>query len=316
VDLKKTTGEVKDCALKAGADLIGITPADFDMEGETRLENFIKEHRSADMSWLEDYKKRVHPKMLLPSAKSIIVIGINYCQPDNNIPPTHGRIARYAYGRDYHKVIKGVLKKIGQFIKEQNKEQNPEVEYKLCVDSAPILEKSYAVKAGLGFIGKNTTLITPEFGSFVVLGELITNLEFEYDKEKSGTCGTCTRCIDSCPTKALIGPCKMDARRCISYLTIENKKTIPKEFRAKIGNRIFGCDTCQESCPYNQTLACVSTHPDFKTKIAGSSLPLKEIISIRTEDEFVIRFAGSPLMRAKLRNLKRNAKIAQANAAD
>lgn len=310
MDLKKITNEVKDCALKAGADLIGITPADFDVEGETRLENFIKEHRSADMSWMEDYEKRVHPKMLLPSAKSIIVIGVNYYNHYNNIPTTHGRIARYAYGRDYHKVIKGVLKKIGQFIKEQN----PSAEYKLCVDSAPILEKSYAVKAGLGFIGKNTTLITPEFGSFVVLGELITNLEFEYDKEKSGTCGTCTRCLDSCPTKALIAPCKMDARRCISYLTIENKKTIPKEFRAKIGNRIFGCDTCQEACPYNQNSAKPATHPDFKTKIAGSSLSLKEIISIRTEDEFVTRFAGSPLMRVKLRNLKRNARIAQANA--
>ena len=303
----KITGNlIKAFASSAGADLTGIAPARHDPLDEKRLRNFIEEGRHADMAWLADCTLRTRPHLLLPGAKSVIVIGVNYYTPDLPLSPGHGRIARYARGRDYHKVIAKILKKITAFIKENA----PEAQTKICVDSSPLMEKSYAVKAGLGFIGKNTTLITPQFGSYVLLGEVITTLELECDKPAAGTCGTCMRCLDACPTKALIGPDQMDTRRCISYLTIENKGEIPRELRPKIGGRIFGCDACQEVCPYNKSLARPATNREILKTIAGPSIPLKDILSIRTDREFLDRFAGSPLMRAKRAGLQRNAKIA------
>jgi epoxyqueuosine reductase len=236
----------------------------------------------------------------LQGAKSVIVIGVNYYQEAVKTPAGYGKIARYAWGRDYHKILQGILKKLESFIANNE----PGAQCKICVDSSPLLEKNYAVRAGLGFIGKNTTLINPQYGSFIVLGELLTTQKLEYDKPIKGTCGNCTRCLDVCPTKALIAAGEMDARRCISYLTIENKGAIKKSFQKNIGNRLFGCDTCQEACPYNQTFAKPTTNPDFKKTIAGSSLPLKEIAAIKTDTEFLNRFAGSPLMRAKRKGLQ------------
>ena len=269
------------------------------------------------MEWMANYTLRTRPELLLPGAKSIIVIGINYYRETAPVPPCHGRVARYAHGRDYHKVIGKILRALAAY----KKETAPKALCKICVDSSPLMEKSYAVKAGLGFIGKNTTLITPQFGSYVLLGEIITTLKLKCDKSKipgmshspeksasPGTCGTCTRCLDSCPTKALTGPGKMDTRRCISYLTIENKGGIPREYHPKIGNRIFGCDACQEVCPYNKTLAKPATNKEIIRPIAGPSLPLKKILAIRSDEEFQRRFAGSPLMRAKRAGLQRNAR--------
>jgi epoxyqueuosine reductase len=267
------------------------------------------------MAWLENVEPRTRPELLLPGARSVIVIALNYYTPDSPLLPGHGRIARYARGRDYHKVIGKILKKIAAFIKETA----PDSRSKICVDSSPLLEKSYAVKAGLGFIGKNTTLITPQFGSYVFLGEIITTLELECDTPHAapeyitGTCGTCTRCLDACPTGALTAPGCMDARRCISYLTIENKGEIPPELATKIGTRIFGCDGCQEVCPYNKSFAKPAADQDVAKPLAGSSLPLKDILEIRTDAQFLARFAGSPLTRAKRAGLQRNAEIALTN---
>jgi len=300
-----TSEQIKSYALSIGADLVGITPAVDDPEGREKLRLFIKAGRHADMKWLEDFNKRVHPEQLLPGAKSIIVIGLNYYTVDAALPPGHGRIARYARGRDYHKVITKILKQLAGFILEKE----PGAACKICVDSSPLLEKSYAVKAGLGFIGKNTTLITPQFGSYVLLGEIITTLELEHDSPLSGRCGTCTRCIDSCPTKALLGPGQLDARRCISYLTIEHKGEIPAGLANKVGTRVFGCDTCQEACPYNLANAKPAQNEEIIKEIAGPSVSLKEILDMRTDDDFLHRFAGSPLMRAKRAGLQRNAKI-------
>jgi len=220
------------------------------------------------------------------------------------------KIARYAHGRDYHKVLKKLLKQLAAYINEQD----PSAQTKLCVDSAPLLEKAYAVRAGLGFIGKNTTLITPQYGSYVLLGEILTNLELEYDQPADGTCGTCTRCIDACPTKAFAGPRELDAKRCISYLTIEHKGPIPQEFHKPMANWIFGCDICQEVCPYNKQFAKPLQLEAFKkVTIAGSSIPLDEILAIKDDEEYVARFAGSPLMRAKRAGLQRNARIVKKN---
>lgn len=291
--------------------MIGIAPADFDMEGEEYLRNFIEKERQGDMQYLEDYKKRVDPAQLLPAAKSVIVIAVNYYRDVPETPAGHGRIARYANGRDYHKVLKKLLKQLAAFIQERH----PDAAVRPCVDSAPLLEKAYAVRAGLGFIGKNTTLITPQFGSFVLLGELLTDLELHYDQPATGTCGTCTRCLDACPTDAFAGPRELDAKRCISYLTIEHKGPIPKEFHKPMGNLIFGCDICQEVCPYNQQFAKPLQLEAFKeVTIAGSSIPLQEILAIKDDEEYLQRFAGSPLMRAKRKGLQRNAKIANSNA--
>ncbi len=303
---------LKTYARSIGIDLIGITPAVFDEVGERRLHDFIVRGRHGNMEYLEEYKKRVSPETLLPGAKSVIVIGINYYREPDPKPTSgvYGKVARYAYGRDYHKVLKKLLKKIEVFFQEHL----PGEKCKICVDSSPLLEKSYAVRAGLGFIGKNTTLITKEFGSFVLLGEILTTAAFDYDEAGNGTCGTCTRCITSCPTQAIVGPGELDARRCISYLTIEEKGPIPDEFKVSMGEWIFGCDICQEVCPYNKVNAKPLQLEAFKeVKIAGSWINTDEVLKMEHDDAFLQRFAGSPVMRAKRKGLQRNAKIVRLN---
>lgn len=311
MDQTTLTQKIKEFARAAGADLVGIAPATPDREGQKRLQGFLEKKRQGSMHYLENDFLRTHPSGLLPGAKSIIVIAVNYYRDVPPVRDTDGRFARYAYGRDYHKVIKKLLKQIEDFITQTI----PDAACKQCVDSAPLMEKPYAVMAGLGFSGKNTTLITQEFGSFVLLGELLTTLDLTPDKPKDGTCGTCTRCMDACPTQAIIGAGQMDANRCISYLTIENKEAIPQEFHAKMANWIFGCDICQEVCPYNKAFARPLTLQALKeVKIAGLSIPLEEILSIASDDEFTGRFAGSPVMRAKRAGLQRNARIAVDNS--
>ena len=305
------TEQIKTHARSMGADLVGIAPAEPDARGQELLQEFLNQSRQGSMHYLEDAHKRTHPQELLPGAKSVIVIAVNYYRDVPTVPVGHGRFARYAYGRDYHKVIKSLLKKIEQNILENH----PDAVCKPCVDSAPLMEKSYAVRAGLGFLGKNTTLITPEFGSYVLLGELLTTLELDYDKPKDGTCGTCTRCMEACPTKALIGTVQMIASRFIYYLTIENKGPIPEEFHGKMGNWVFGCDICQEVCPYNKAFAKPLQLQALKeVKIAGLSMPLGEILDIKDDEEFTKRFAGSPVMRTKKAGLQRNARFVSENA--
>lgn len=304
------TEDIKKFAYEQGADLVGIAPAHLSNPELEHLENFLKKGRQGNMKYLENAQLRVTPQQLLPGAQSVIVIAVNYYREVPPTPAGHGRIARYAYGRDYHKVLKKILKQMAAYIESQL----PNERTYACVDSSPLLEKAFAVKAGLGFIGKNTTLITKKFGSFVLLAEIITTAKLDYDSEEAGTCGTCTRCINACPTKAIVAPQELDARRCISYLTIENKEEIPQEFHKPMGNIIFGCDICQEVCPYNQAFAKPLTLQAFKeVTIAGSSLDLQEILAIETDEDYLKKFAGSPLMRPKRKNLQRNARIALKN---
>jgi epoxyqueuosine reductase len=295
-----------------GVDLIGITSAQADSQGQKFLREFIKAGRHGAMSYLENYRIRTQPQQLLPEAQSIIVIALNYYRKQPGTLQGYGKIARYAYGRDYHKVIKNLLKKLIKYLEELD----PKSKNRACVDSAPLLEKSYALRAGLGFFGKNTTLITQKFGSFVLLGEVLTSIKLDPDQPfQGGTCGACRRCLDACPTKALSAPGQMDARKCISYLTIEHRGVIPKKLASKLGNRIFGCDICQEVCPYNLTHAKPLQFPELKkNKIAGHQLKLQDILSLRNDQEYLGRFAGSPLMRAKRAGLQRNAKNALKNS--
>jgi epoxyqueuosine reductase len=303
---KSLTSDLKAYIKNLNVDLVGIAQATQDTEVVSFYQNFLKEKRYGDMKYLKDNFKNADPQKLLPGAKSIIVIGLNYYQQKPAAKKEQGLVARYAHGRDYHKVIRSILKKVETYLREKE----PAVKTKICVDSAPLFEKYYAVKAGLGFIGKNTTVINPQIGSFFVLGEMITDLELVYDKPMPGSCGTCERCLAACPTKALTAPKKLDARRCVSYLTIEKKGSIPAAYKPalKTSRYIFGCDICQEVCPYNKAHAKPTKNPDFNKPIAGHSIRLKEIIKMKTDAQYVARFAGSPLMRAKLKGLKRNAR--------
>lgn len=294
-----------------GIDLIGFAKAEILEEARKNLNEFIAQDFQGEMAYLEDINRRTDPNYILPGSKSVIVIAINYYREQSPLPPDQGRIARYAYGRDYHKVLKKVLQQLQLYLDSNW----PNHQHRLCVDSAPLMEKVYAEKAGIGFYGKNTTLISPQIGSFFLLGEILTTLDLPADSPGSGTCGSCTRCLDACPTKALIAPGKMDARRCISYLTIETPQPIPEEFSEASSNLIMGCDICQEVCPYNKAFAKPLTLEPLKSvRIAGEAIPLENILTIKTTEEYLARFAGSPLMRPKRTGLIKNALNAALNA--
>lgn len=296
-------------------DLIGFCTAEPLLKMKQNLNEFIRQGYQGDMHYLENVDQRTDPQMLLSGAKSVIVIAINYYREKPLTPPDHGRVARFAWGRDYHKVLRNVLKELQKFLEQQW----PHHQHKICVDSTPITEKAFAEKAGLGFYGKNTTLINQKVGSFILLGEIITTIPLQADQPRSGTCGSCTRCLDACPTNALLPPQdgvpRMDPRRCISYQTIETKQPILKEFSQAIGNLIAGCDICQEVCPYNLSLAKpLVFEPLKRIQIAGDSIPLEEILAIQTTEQYLARFAGSPLMRPKRLGLVKNAINAAVNA--
>lgn len=292
-------------------DLVGICSALSEKQHKENLHAFIEKGYQGTMKYLEDVDTRTNPDKILPGAKSVILIGINYYRDKPETPSDKGNIARYAWGKDYHKVMKKLLRQVEDYL---NKTW-PGFDHRSCVDSAPIMEKSYAEKAGLGFYGKNSLLINPEIGSFFLIGEVLTTMELTPDAPRIGTCGNCRRCMDACPTGALVAPGQIDARRCISYLTIENRDSIPEEFAHSAGNMIMGCDICQEVCPYNIQLAKPAACPALsEKKIAGDSIPLAEILSIKTDDEYLSRFAGSPLMRPKREGLIKNAINAAINA--
>lgn len=260
------------------------------------------------MKYMQKIKERSDLTEILPGAKSVIVVAMNYYCEQSPLKKDHGRVARYAYGRDYHKIITRKLKELQKFIEESE----PESKNRLYVDTGPILERAYAEQAGIGSVGKNSCLITKEFGSWVFLGEIITTLDFaNAPSSHTDTCGTCTRCIDACPTGAIIAPGVIDSRLCISYLTIENKDEIPVSLAKQIAKtrRLYGCDICQEVCPHNCRQKPHS-HDELKTpKIAGDQLNLKKIAQLKTDDAFLKTFAGSPLMRAKRKGLQRNSSI-------
>lgn len=293
-------------------DFVGITNADSYPDVSQKYQTWISNENHGQMEYLKKHAPfKTDPQKLLPNCKSIILIGLNYFQerpqPDEN--KNRGLIARYAWGRDYHKVIKRKLKRISQELKKRF----PEEEFYYNTDATPLLERHYATKANLGYTGKNTMVISLPYGSFFLIGEILTTKKLESSPTiKQGSCGTCQRCINVCPTKALETPYKIDARKCISYLTIEHKGSIPENLRPLIGNWLFGCDLCQDVCPHN-IRAKVTEEPDFKKSIAGSSRLLKEILDIKTDEQFVEKFAGSPLMRAKRIGLIRNACIVAAN---
>ena len=268
---------------------------------------------AADMGFMHrPVELLANPKRLQKSARSVVSLGVSYYpgeHPEN--AGGGGRVARYAWGRDYHEVIKSRLFRLREDLEE---DLGTKIKARGFTDAVPLLERSAAQKAGLGFFGRNSCLIDGDIGSYFFIADLIVDLELEPDEPGSGTCGRCTRCMDRCPTGAIKAPGVVDARLCISYLTIENAGEIPRELRPKVGDWAFGCDVCQEVCPYNKAKATKSRWPEFSAQSgAGPYLEIEAVLGVRTDEEFEARFAGTPLTRPGRAGLLRNCCVAAGN---
>jgi epoxyqueuosine reductase len=298
--------EVKQRARALGFDLVGITTVESPLHSN-QFRQWIERDFHGEMNYMaKNAHKRVAPCEVLPGARSIIVVGLNYFTGNHANP---GRIARYAWGpRDYHDLLAAMLQ---QFADEIYRIGGTDTNVRCYLDTGPILERDLAQRAGIGFIGKHTNLINRRLGNWIFLGEVLTNLELAPDVPEREYCGKCHRCIDACPTQAIVGPYQLDARLCISYLTIELKGSIPVELRPLIGDRIFGCDDCLEVCPWNR-FARQSPVREFQRR----ELPaLTEFLSW-DETKFRDFFRGTPIFRIKRRCFLRNVCVALGNIAD
>ncbi len=297
--LKSNTELIKQKALDLGFSAIGISKADFLEKESSQLKNWLDKGFHGEMQYMENhFEKRTDPRKLVEGAKSVISVLLNYYPEQKQIENTY-KISKYAYGKDYHFVIKDKLHVLLEFIKKEI----GEVSARAFVDSAPVMDKVWAAKSGLGWIGKHTNLISKEFGSFVFIGELIIDLELENDEPIKDYCGNCTKCIDACPTEA-ISPYEVDARKCISYITIEKKGDIPAEYKGKWNDWIFGCDICQDVCPWNSKL---TNHGEASLNISEQLQKLtKEDWLNLNKPAFKKLFKNSPFERTKFEGLKRN----------
>jgi epoxyqueuosine reductase len=265
-----------------------------------RLESWLKNNRNGQMSYMENhFDKRLNPTLLVDDAKSVVSLLLNY-YPEELQNPDSYKISKYAYGQDYHFVIKEKLKEFLFSIQSTI----GEVSGRAFVDSAPVLDKAWAAKSGLGWIGKNSNLLTQKVGSFYFIAELIIDLDLDYDNPTTDHCGTCTACIDACPTEAIVAPYVVDGSKCISYFTIELKENIPQEMKGKFDDWAFGCDVCQDVCPWNK-FSKAHSEPLFNPNLEIHSMSKKDWIEI-TEETFKAVFKNSPLKRAKFQGLKRN----------
>jgi epoxyqueuosine reductase len=302
VDTKAASAEIKKQALELGFFACGIAEAAFLKDHEPRLKKWLDEGRHGEMAYMANhFNKRLDPAELVENARSVIVVLQNYF-PENPLPTDSDYlISRYAYGTDYHFVIKEKLRKLEEFI--QNRIASHQC--RVFTDSAPVLERAWAVKAGLGWIGKNSMLITPRNGSYFFIGEIITDLELAYDDASGGDyCGDCTRCIDACPTTAIGNDRMIDSGKCISYLTIEKRGELPEEFRGAYNQWIFGCDICQEVCPWNRYSI---PHNENAFRLVDTVRDWKATDWENLDQEtFNKVFGKSPLKRAKFEEIKRN----------
>jgi len=276
----------------------------------SEFRTWLGEGAAGEMSYMErGEEKRCDPQKVLPGAQSIVVVALNYWQGESATPKAfgaaEGRIARYAWGEDYHEVISHKLDKIDNFLRRFGGRQ------KLYVDTGPILERDHAAQAGIGWHGKSTMLIDTQLGTWFFLGEILTTLELPPDPPQRDRCGTCERCIKACPTGAITAPHRLDARRCISYLTIELKSSIPVELRPLIGNRIFGCDDCLDACPWNR-FAQASRETAFSARRSTTGMLLRDYLKLN-DVEFRALFRNSPIKRIKRRGFLRNVCIALGN---
>ena len=299
-------------AREAGFDLVGVASAEPLREGGERLREWQEAGMAADMDFMHRPVELLSdPKKLQKSARSVVSLGVSYYPGDHPENEGGGRVARYAWGRDYHEVIKARLFRLRE---ELERELGVRIKARGFTDAVPLLERSAAQHAGLGFFGRNSCLINGEVGSYFFIADLIVDLDLRPDPPGTGTCGQCTRCMDRCPTGAIKAPGVVDARLCISYLTIENRGEIPRGLRKKVGDWAFGCDVCQEVCPYNKTKASRSRWPEFSAGAGhGPYLEIEDVLEIRSDEEFGERFAGTPLTRPGRAGLLRNCCVAAGN---
>ena len=293
---------IKTEAKNLGFIFCGIAKADFLEEEAPRLESWLKKGMHGEMQYMENhFDKRLDPRLLVDGAKSVISLCLNYYTDEQQVDPLAPRISKYAYGTDYHNVIKDKLKRLLEIINEKIGEVNG----RAFVDSAPVLDKVWAKRAGLGWVGKNTNLINTKTGSFFFLAELIVDIDLEYDIPATADhCGTCTRCIDACPTEAIVAPYVVNGSRCISYLTIELKNEIPQEFKGEMDNWMFGCDICQDVCPWNR-FSVLHQESSFKPHNNLLEMDKRDWEDI-TEEVFQKVFKNSAVKRTKFIGLKRN----------
>ena len=305
LDIKSHYSEsIKNKAKALGFLSCGISKADFLEEEAPRLEQWLNQNHHGEMAYMANhFDKRLDPRVLVPGAKSVVSLLLNYHSKEKQTDVEAPKIASYAFGDDYHKVIKDKLKQLMSFIHQEI----GEVQGRVFVDSAPVMDKAWAAKSGLGWIGKNTNLISKKAGSFFFIAELILDLELEHDLPATDHCGSCTACIDACPTDALLAPYQIDGSKCISYVTIELKNEIPTDFQGKMDNWAFGCDVCQTVCPWNR-FATPHSEPAFN--------PPDELLSLSknqweemTQEVFSVIFKNSAIKRTKYEGLKRNIKF-------
>jgi epoxyqueuosine reductase len=336
------TENIKEKAYTLGFDLIGVAPATRALHADAYV-SWVDAGYAATMGYMaRDVTRRADPRHVVPSARSVIVVGLSYFVADPPAElwndPSRGRIARYAWGADYHEVMTPRLRQLADFIAQQTRR---EVRQRAYVDTGPVLERGFAAQAGLGFIGKNTCLINPGMGSYLFLGEILVDLKLDFDepardsgaslaappgqpalssnragkqhgRRRMGTCGACTRCLEACPTHAFPRPYVLDSNRCISYLTIELKGSIPPDLRPLMGNWIFGCDECQSVCPWPRRFA-QPTRADFVRFDPEQVAPKLLDIFVLDDRAFRSRFRYTPLWRARRRGLLRNVAVALGN---
>jgi epoxyqueuosine reductase len=303
-------------ARELGFVAVGFAPAVDDPLRGRRLREWLAAGLHGEMGWMEDRAEvRQGPQSMWPEARSVIALGMSYAPESDPLAlaerPDKARISVYAQGRDYHDTVKKALKALARWLVEQA----PETTLKVFVDTAPVMEKPLGEAAGIGWQGKHTNLVSREHGSWLFLGAIYTTLPFDPDEPHRTACGTCTACLAACPTDAFPAPYRLDARRCISYLTIEHKGPIPEEFRAAIGNRVYGCDDCLAACPWNKFAAAAHRHRDFMPR---EELVAPDLAALLALDDAAFRqkFSGSPIKRIGRNRFVRNCLIAAGNSGE
>ncbi len=306
IDPRLLAINIKERAQVAGFDKVGIVRAQPLTAERARLQDWLSRGYAGEMSWMNrDPHKRADPSEIFPNAKSVIVVALNYFTDHHHQDlPRTGKVSRYAWGDDYHDVVGAKLNSLLDWIRSTC----PQAEGKVCVDIQPMMDKAWAVRAGLGWLGKHTNVITPEHGSWIFIGELLLNLELEYDAEQiADHCGTCTRCIEACPTAAITEPYLVDSTRCISYATIELRTPeLPPDIKTNLEGWFYGCDICQDVCPWNR-FELPTSETRFEPRPGNVEASLSEVLEL-TPESYAERFRNSAMKRAKLSGLKRNAR--------
>ncbi len=296
--------KIRQKAIGLGIDKIRFARAESLGHSGEKFFTWLGRGYQGQMAWLErEPEKRTDPRRILPDAKTVISVALNYYTPQQHVDdPEKGKISRYAWGDDYHDVLKEKLRTLLDWIVDYY----PGASGKICVDTAPIMEKAWAMRAGIGWIGKNSNVLTKENGSWIFLGEILLNLDLDHDEPATDHCGTCTACIDACPTDAIVEPYVVDSNKCISYATIELRTDeLPDDVSSKLEGWLYGCDICQDVCPWNR-FEKPTDEPRFAPRLTETSLDL-DVVESLTPETYAERFRKSPMKRTKLGGLKRNA---------